>query len=175
MPQGACDAYTATAYPLGYSRAMTTRLSPRPARRARLAGLLLAASLATVATGCAPQDDTTATTDAPAQAGTATLDAAGFTDLVATDGVVVVDVRTPQEYAEGHLDGAVNLDVASPDFGSAVAALDPEVSYALYCRSGNRSAQAMDIMAAAGLSSLAHLDGGVGAWTAGGGDLVTGS
>ncbi|WP_024288116.1 rhodanese-like domain-containing protein [Cellulomonas sp. KRMCY2] len=156
---------------------MTTLTLNRSARRASLAGLLLAATLVMGVTACAPQEQDGATVGSAAdgEASTQTLDAAAFADLVATDGVVVVDVRTPQEYAEGHLDGALNLDVSAPDFATAIAALDPDVTYALYCRSGNRSAQAMDVMSSAGMTSLAHLDGGVGAWTSAGGDLVTGS
>lgn len=156
---------------------MTTLSLNRSARRASLAGLLLAATLVTGVTACAPQGQGGATVGSAAdgEASTQTLDAAAFADLVATDGVVVVDVRTPQEYAEGHLDGALNLDVSAPDFTTAIAALDPDVTYALYCRSGNRSAQAMDVMSSAGMTSLAHLDGGVAAWTSAGGNLVAGS
>ncbi|MFC0646693.1 rhodanese-like domain-containing protein [Cellulomonas phragmiteti] len=64
---------------------------------------------------------------------------------------VVVDVRTAAEYAEGHLEGALHLDVQDPAFADAVAALDPEVPYVVYCRSGNRSAAAAATMATAGL------------------------
>ena len=155
---------------------MTTLSLNRSARRTSLAALLLAASLVTGMTACAPQEQgATVGSAADGEASTQTLDAAAFAELVTTNGVVVVDVRTPQEYAEGHLDGALNLDVSSPDFAAAIAALDPDVTYALYCRSGNRSAQAMDVMSSAGLTSLAHLDGGVAAWTSDGGTLVAGS
>lgn len=64
---------------------------------------------------------------------------------------VIVDVRSPAEYAGGHLDGAVNLDLQSAAFSADVAALDDTVDYVVYCQSGNRSAQAASVMAAAGL------------------------
>lgn len=64
---------------------------------------------------------------------------------------VVVDVRTPAEYAEGHLDGAINIDLQSPEFDTTISALDPEDEYVVYCQSGNRSAQAVAAMEAAGL------------------------
>ena len=63
---------------------------------------------------------------------------------------VVVDVRTPAEYAEGHLDGAINIDLQSPEFDTTISELDPEDEYVVYCQSGNRSAQAVAAMEAAG-------------------------
>jgi rhodanese-related sulfurtransferase len=65
---------------------------------------------------------------------------------------VIVDVRTPAEYATGHLDGAVNIDFQSPSFDGDVAELDPEADYVVYCQSGNRSAQAVSVMDAADLT-----------------------
>lgn len=64
---------------------------------------------------------------------------------------VVVDVRTPTEYAGGHLEGAVNIDLQSTEFEAAIAELDPDDEYIVYCQSGNRSAQAAAAMVAAGL------------------------
>ena len=71
---------------------------------------------------------------------------------------VILDVRTPAEFATGHLDGAVNLDVQSAEFDALVSELDPEGSYVVYCRSGNRSAQAIDRMSDLGFTDLT--DGG---------------
>jgi len=55
----------------------------------------------------------------------------------------LVDVRTPAEYAAGHLEGAINIDIYSPDFEKRLAALDKNAPLYLYCRSGARSGQAM--------------------------------
>ncbi|UYN84595.1 MAG: rhodanese-like domain-containing protein [Microcella sp.] len=71
-------------------------------------------------------------------------------------GTVVIDVRTPAEFASGHLEGAVNLDVQSADFEARVAELDPAGSYFVYCRSGNRSGQAIDRMRALGFTDLTN-------------------
>lgn len=71
-------------------------------------------------------------------------------------GTVVIDVRTPAEFAGGHLEGAVNIDVQSPDFDALVTQLDPAGSYYVYCRSGNRSAQAIDRMTALGFTDLTN-------------------
>lgn len=71
---------------------------------------------------------------------------------------VVVDVRTPSEYSEGHLEGAVNIDVQSPDFASILSQLPTDGEYYVYCRSGNRSAAAVEQMKAAGFTNVT--DGG---------------
>ena len=102
-----------------------------------------------------------------------TLDAKAFATAVASPGVTVVDVRTPEEFAAGHLRGAVNIDVNGPDFKAAVGELSKDGEYALYCRSGNRSATALATMKDLGFTHAYHLGGGIGAWTAAGGEVVT--
>lgn len=135
-----------------------------------LGALLLVGCGSAEATSDAADTSTTVTQDA-APTGQA-LGAEAFAELAAQDGAVVLDVRTPAEFGEGHLDGAVNLDVSDPGFAEAVAGLDPDATYAVYCRSGNRSAQAVTVMQQAGITDLAHLDGGIGAWAAAGGEVV---
>ena len=72
-------------------------------------------------------------------------------------GATVIDVRTPEEFDAVHVDGAELIDVRGADFDTEIAALDPAKTYLVYCRSGNRSAQAVARMRAAGLTAL---DGG---------------
>ena len=88
--------------------------------------------------------------------------------------LVILDVRTPEEFDEGHLEGAVMLDFYEPDFADELADLDPDVPYLLYCRSGNRSGQTAEIMAELGFTDVADVDGGVISWTDAGLDLVNG-
>jgi phage shock protein E len=104
----------------------------------------------------------------PATGAARSLDVAAFEALVASGAGVLLDVRTPQEYASGHLKGAKLVDASAPDFDTRIAALDKTASYALYCHSGNRSARAMQRMAAAGFSRVVDLDGGIAAWVASG-------
>ncbi len=78
--------------------------------------------------------------------------------------LVVLDVRTPEEYAEGHLDGAVLVDFYDADFADQLGQLDPEVPYLVYCRSGNRSGQTLTLMEQLGFSSASDVDGGIVAW-----------
>lgn len=122
--------------------------------------------------GCSP----TATT-APAASGAVqqkqNLTAAEFSALTQQSGVRVIDVRTPAEFASGHLEGAQNIDIEAADFDARVAALPKDGSYALYCRSGNRSGQALAKMTATGFTRVAQLVGGIGAWQAAGLRLVS--
>ena len=87
---------------------------------------------------------------------------------------VILDVRTPDEFSAGHLDGAVNIDVQSAEFDALVSQLDPEGSYLVYCRSGNRSAQAIDRMAALGFTDLTNGGSVESASSSTGLDIVTG-
>jgi len=77
------------------------------------------------------------------------------------DSRTVIDVRTPAEYAQGHIAGAINIDVEGPGFGDQIAELDKDEAYLLYCRSGRRSAIAADQMAEAGFTDIADA-GGIG-------------
>ena len=70
---------------------------------------------------------------------------------------IILDVRTPEEFAAGHLDGAVLVDIKDASFDARIAELDPSLSYVVYCRSGNRSAQDVERMKAAGFGNLSDL------------------
>lgn len=83
----------------------------------------------------------------------------------------VIDVRTASEYGAGHIPGAENIDFYGPGFVAQFADIDPETPLALYCHSGNRSAQAAGELEAAGFTNIVNLDGGIGAWQAMGGGV----
>lgn len=141
--------------------------------RIRITTLALAAVLALAACSAAPA--TTAEPDATTRDAIGAVPFDGshvavddWAEAAAGKGVVILDVRTPEAYAGGHISGAINVDLNSGSFESEVAALDPEASYAVYCRSGNRSSQAIDIMATLGITKTIGLEGGIGAWTAAG-------
>ncbi len=70
---------------------------------------------------------------------------------------VVIDVRTPDEYAAGHLEGARLLDFNGGEFENALPGLDPGAEYLVYCRSGNRSGQATALMEKAGIADVTNL------------------
>jgi rhodanese-related sulfurtransferase len=96
---------------------------------------------------------------------TISVDAAAAITENPPDGLVVLDVRTPEEFAEGHLEGAVLADFYAADFAEQLAALDTDVPYLVYCRSGNRSGQALGVMEQLGFTSVVDIDGGIVAWT----------
>ena len=95
-----------------------------------------------------------------------------FAAAAGRPGTVILDVRTAQEFAAGHLPGAVNADVESPGFAAALDGLDPAASYAVYCHSGRRSGIALDEMSQAGFTDAYDLAGGISAWAAAGGQVV---
>lgn len=127
----------------------------------RIAALIVLGILAL--TGCAS-----------ASASTQKLEPQAFADAVSAPGVVVLDVRTPEEFAAGHLPGAVNVNVEDAGFADAIATLDPNATYAVYCQSGRRSGIATSEMEQAGFTSLIDLQGGVQSWQQSGGELTTG-
>lgn len=83
-------------------------------------------------------------------------------------GVVLLDVRTAGEYAAGHIEGAINIDVEGMTFEGEIADLDNTKTYAIYCQSGRRSRIAVETMTKAGFTKLFNLDQGIGSWISAG-------
>lgn len=79
-------------------------------------------------------------------------------------GFVLLDVRTPQEFKEERIEGAVMIDYRSPTFRDEVAKLDRGKAYLVYCRSGSRSREAIKVMQEQGFRDVRHLDGGILRW-----------
>ena len=96
-----------------------------------------------------------------------------FSTKVAETGVITLDVRTPGEYMGGFIQGAQNIDFQSGNFENEIASLDKNATYAVYCRRGNRSGQAVKVMHDAGFHNVYNLNGGVIDWTNAGLPLVT--
>lgn len=94
-----------------------------------------------------------------------TLKPAAFDKLRRSNtNAVVLDVRTPEEYAAGHLHGAVLLNFRSPDFTNQLARLDKTKTYLVHCAAGGRSAKACEKMHTLGFSRIVNLEGGLTAW-----------
>ncbi len=84
----------------------------------------------------------------------------------------VLDVRTPEEYAAGHIEGAININVDGPDFKAQVAQLDPDQRYVVHCAAnvpGGRGERALKTMDALGFERLGNLVGGYRGWVEAGG------
>jgi rhodanese-related sulfurtransferase len=92
------------------------------------------------------------------------LDAVAFDSKIADNKVVVLDVRTPDEYAESHIANSINIDVLSDYFTADISTLDKGCTYAIYCRSGKRSTDAASIMKEFGFTSTFNLTGGITSW-----------
>jgi rhodanese-related sulfurtransferase len=129
---------------------MPATSSPHPRRRSLA---LAAAAVLTLAPLAACSDD-------GEQASAAATDVASgvpAATLALEEQRTAIDVRTPEEYEQGHVQGSANLDIRDAGFAEAIASLDPDGAYVVYCRSGNRSAQATNEMRALGLEVI---DGG---------------
>jgi thioredoxin 1 len=80
----------------------------------------------------------------------------------------VVDVRTPEEFSKGYIDGAMNLNINSPEFEKQVASLDKEKPVLVYCLSGGRSSKAASYMRKQGFRNVIELKGGMMQWKSSG-------
>jgi rhodanese-related sulfurtransferase len=105
--------------------------------------------------GCGPTSETA--TVGPSAIGVRAVPATEAVAMLASR--VIIDVRNPDEFAAGHIAGAVNIPVEAADFGARIAELDPGDPYLVYCRSGRRSALAADLMATAGFIDVVDAGG----------------
>jgi len=153
-----------------------TILPRRRSPRVRFAGLELTATAALTMTACGgdeePAAEAAVTADAAARPAFGLVTGEQAAALAADPGVVVLDVRTPAEFAEGHIEGASLVDFEAPTFADEIAKLDPSADYLVYCRSGNRSGQAVAVMQSLGFENIWDLDGGVITWSGEGRPLV---
>ena len=83
-----------------------------------------------------------------------------FLTKISDQSVTVIDVRSAEEYAEGHLANSININVESDLFSAQIANLDKEKEYALYCRSGRRSTIAAYKMASLGFKAITNFNQG---------------
>lgn len=143
-------------------------------RVVRLAAAVAAAAMLLVGCSSAAPSLTSGPVAASAPAAGSSLNATDFAAAAKLPDTVLLDVRTPEEFAAGRLPGAVNVDVEAADFGQKIATLDKTKSYAVYCRSANRSKVAMTMMQQVGFTKLFDLEGGINAWKSAGGAVVTG-
>lgn len=79
--------------------------------------------------------------------------------FAATENTIILDVRTPDEYSSKHIKNAINIDFYGADFTSKIKALDKSKDYKVYCRSGNRSGQTVNMMKSLGFKSVENVGG----------------
>ncbi len=138
----------------------------------------LAAAILFALGACSDDEPVAVATTAPAGTGAVTISyelmtAAQGKELI-DSGVplTIIDVRTPEEFAEGHIEGAVNSDIEGGAFSGYIATLDKNATYVVYCRSGRRSALAAQAMSSAGFTQVYDI-GGLADWEAAGYPVVT--
>lgn len=87
-------------------------------------------------------------------------------DVIGEDpaGLVVLDIRTPEEFAEVRIADAINVDFYAPDFADQLDVLDKSDPYVMYCRTGNRSSEAIETMRELGFEEVYEIDGGIVNW-----------
>jgi len=92
------------------------------------------------------------------------LSAEEFKAKMDDDNIVILDVRTDEEVAQGIIEGAIQIDIYGSDFGAKIDALDKSKEYLVYCRSGGRSVTACEKMQEKGFTQLNNLLGGYSSW-----------
>ena len=78
---------------------------------------------------------------------------------------VILDVRTSEEFQEGHIKDAISIDFYSPTFAGDLSKFDKDKTYYIYCRSGSRSGKTLEIMNDLGFTSVYNLEKGINDWT----------
>ena len=94
------------------------------------------------------------------------VDVATFKTAITAENVQLIDVRTPEEYAEGHIENAKLINFMADDFSTAILKANKDQPVYIYCRSGTRSGKAAKRMKELGFKSIYDLDGGFKAWEA---------
>ena len=97
-----------------------------------------------------------------------TVDAGTAAEVLDEGQAVLLDIRTPEEFAAGKIAGSVNIDFYAADFAAQLDELAMDTTYVVYCRSGNRSGAAMKTFEDLGFESIYEVDGGIVEWSAAG-------
>ncbi len=101
-----------------------------------------------------------------------TIETNEFQKMTENKDAVILDVRTPEEYAEGHLKNSTNINFNAADFEQQISKLDAKKTYLVYCRSGKRSANASGLMTSKGFKNVVNLKDGIIAWQEQGNEVV---
>lgn len=88
--------------------------------------------------------------------------------LIAEKKATVLDIRTPEEFAEGHIPGAVNIDFMDDDFTKKIGALDKSKTYVVHCAGGGRSGKSMPVFDESKFQNVLHLQSGFKGWQSAG-------
>lgn len=92
--------------------------------------------------------------------------------LAGSGDYILLDIRTPGEFASGYIEGAINIDYYESNYRAELAKLDRDKVYIIYCRSGNRSGKSLSIMKSLGFKTVYNVLGGINRWKSNGYRLV---
>jgi rhodanese-related sulfurtransferase len=93
------------------------------------------------------------------------VDKKAFEMAIESGDYILFDVRTVEEYMDGHIEGAKSLNVLDDQFDKTISNLDKSQKYLIYCKSGGRSAKALQKMKEAGFNHVLELEGGYQNWS----------
>lgn len=96
--------------------------------------------------------------------GVQVVDIAAYEQQLKQPEIQLIDVRTPEEFSEGHIENAKNINIMGDDFDAQVAALDKTKPVMVYCKSGGRSAKASARLKELGFTTITDLEGGITNW-----------
>lgn len=85
-------------------------------------------------------------------------------ELISENNPIIIDVRTPQEFNMGHIKDALNINISNKNFRSRIENLDRNATYLVYCRTGNRSRHAVNMMEKLDFKTIYHLEHGITEW-----------
>jgi len=118
---------------------------------------------------CERTEPVPAKDSAEATPGLIEVDGAKAAEVLASDpSITIIDIRTPEEFAEGHLKGAMNIDFTADDFEARLAELNRDKPYLFHCASGNRSGKSLPVFEKLKFTRLYHLNSGFKGWVADG-------
>ncbi|MCX6853306.1 MAG: rhodanese-like domain-containing protein [Verrucomicrobia bacterium] len=100
------------------------------------------------------------------------VDAEGAAKLIQAGSITILDVRTADEFSEGHLKDAKNVDILAKDFATNLGELDKSKPVLVHCQAGGRSTRSLPTLEKLGFSTVYHLDGGFGDWLKAGKPVV---
>lgn len=93
-----------------------------------------------------------------------TVDKEAFKSAIESGDYILFDVRTVEEYMDGHIEGAKSLNVLDGQFDKTISNIDNSQKYLIYCKSGGRSQKALEKMKDAGFTHVLELEGGYQNW-----------
>ena len=87
-----------------------------------------------------------------------------FRSEINNENIILIDIRTPEEYNEGHIEGAININYYSHDFSNQISQLDKDKTYYIYCRRGSRSGNALEVFRNLNFNEVYDLRNGINSW-----------